>query len=141
MPRNLSSCLSFVCGFQLALCGCSPSQATVTGKVTYQNKPLSSGEIHLIGDKGISRSALIGPLGTFEVKNAPVGVVKVSVVSYKSSGPPRGPSVAKKKNDDEPEEIVPRPSAIPEKYNNISSSELVFTISNGSQTISIDLKD
>ncbi len=145
-PFRQCSVIGFVscaaCGLVLAVSGCSPSQANVKGTVTYQNKPLSSGEVHFISDKGSSRSALIGPLGTFEIKDAPIGEVRVSVVSYKSaSGKLKGPSVGKKNDNEEPEEVAARTSAIPTKYNDSKSSELVFTISHGTQTIAIDLKD
>lgn len=141
MQRSVTGSSLAVYGLILALSGCNPSQATVKGKVTYQNKPLHSGEVHFIGEKGPSRSALIGPLGTFEIKDAPIGEVKVAVVSYKSQGTLKGPSVGKKKNDEEPDEVAARTSAIPTKYNDSKTSELVFTISPGTQTIAIDLKD
>lgn len=140
--REIGSLSLAACGLALALCGCGPSQATVRGKVTYQNKPLSSGEVHLVGEKGMSRSALIDPVGAFEVKDAPIGQVKVAVVSYKGpAGQLKGPIVGKKKADEEPEEIVPRQLAIPEKYKDVKTSELAYTISSGTQTIAIDLKD
>lgn len=131
--------LLLVCALGTTLAGCGPSQATVRGKITYRNQPVTSGEIHFIGEKGVSRSGLVNRNGSFEVHDVPVGQVKVAVVSYKSSGTPKPPKIGMKVQD--PDEIVPRASAIPTTYNDVASSGLAFTISLGTQTIDIQLKD
>jgi len=128
------------CALLVALAGCGPSQATVRGKVTYQEKPLTSGEVHLVGGSGPSRSALITPQGTFEIHNAPIGQVAVAVVSFKSPGPPKVPT-ATRIVVKEIEEVSPRLPAIPTKYGDIKTSGLVFTISPGRQSLDIELKD
>jgi hypothetical protein len=130
----------------LCASGCGDSKATVRGTVTYKNSPLTSGEVRFIGKSGtVPRAGLIGPDGRYEIIDAPVGEVQVTVVCIKSDGPltqvnmggktADGKSV--RKRDTKPS---PRTSAIPTKYNDPKTSGLLFTITTGSQSIDIALK-
>jgi hypothetical protein len=133
--RSLASLLSLLTCI-VTISGCGDSKAVVRGKVTYKNSPLTSGEVHFVG-KSTSRSALIMPTGAYEMKDAPLGEVRVAVVSNKNPGKPFGPTL-RSPQDSGP---VPVASAIPSKYNDAKTSGLVFTISTGRQSIDIELKD
>src|SRR5262245_25592224 len=103
----------------VSVAGCGPSGAIVNGKVTYKGNPLTSGEVRIIPfleSSGPSRSSLISPQGTFEIHDAPIGQVTVTVASYKTRDAPKGPIAARKKTGEEVEEVSPRTTAIPAKY-------------------------
>jgi hypothetical protein len=132
--------LAFFC-----TCGCGGSKAVVRGKVTYKNNPLTSGEVRFIGKTGtVPRAALINPEGMYRIDDAPIGEVRVAVVSFKTTGTFAAPIIGGKgkagtgKTSDG---AASRPSAIPEKYKDVKTSGLTYTISSGSQTIDIELKD
>jgi hypothetical protein len=59
-----------------------PSRAVVTGKVSYQGKPLVWGQVILVGADGKSASGQIEQDGTYRVEGAPIGPVSVGVVSH-----------------------------------------------------------
>lgn len=72
----------------------------VTGKVTYQGKPVVYGSVVMIGPDRLPKSGTIQPDGTFTVKGAKLGSAKVAV----TSPPPPGvtvPKVAKSGRDAE----------------------------------------
>ena len=119
-----------------AAAGCSKPVAVVTGTVTFDNKPLTTGEIHFLGPEGKSRSTVIGTDGTYRVDNAPVGKVKVAVVARKVEG--EGKLMAN------PWKALPKPatvtSLIPTKYNDPEQSGLSYDVAMGQQTIDVALK-
>ncbi len=56
-------------------------KANVTGRVTYQGRPVIWGSVVIAGKDGRSAAGPIKPDGTFEVANAPTDAVSVAVVS------------------------------------------------------------
>jgi len=130
--------LGLLCGH-----GCGQSKPVVTGKVTYKTNPLTSGEVHFVGKNDTKpRSALIGPEGKYEIIDAPLGEVRIAVVSIKSAGPPAGPSVGGKGKKTAggagPSE---RRSAIPTRYNNHNTSAITLIVVPGTQSFDIELRD
>src|SRR6516164_2856495 len=70
----------------VCISGCGSSTTVVRGKVTYKDKPVTSGEVNFLSATGLpSRSGLIGADGSYEIRDAPLGEVKITVVSYKSA--------------------------------------------------------
>jgi hypothetical protein len=112
----------------LALNG-SPKPA-VFGKVTYKSKPLTGGTISFIGENGRSQ-ANIDKDGSYQITDAPLGPVKISV---------RSMSMSLQKQDGEKIKWVVR-SLIPTRYNDPRSSGLNFNIQSGREEINIDLKN
>jgi hypothetical protein len=74
----------------LLAAGCAGG-TDVTGKVTYQGKPVVYGSVVLTGPDGLPKAAAIQPDGSFTVKKAKPGQTKVAV----SSPPPPGANVPK----------------------------------------------
>jgi hypothetical protein len=107
-----------------------PPKATVFGKVTFKKKPLSSGAISFLGEFGHSQ-VTIGKDGSYQIKDAPLGPVKISV---------RNKREFLQKGAGEKIKWVVK-SLIPTKYNDPQSSGLSYTIGSGRQEINIDLKD
>src|SRR3954471_22605789 len=66
--------------FLLLLCGCGESTADVSGKVTYQTKPLKGGNITFISQSGKqSISTTINEDGSYKASKVPSGEVKICV--------------------------------------------------------------
>lgn len=136
----------------LALAGCGGGTASVSGKVTFQGKPVVYGTVVLIGADGLPRSGQIQPDGTFTVPGVAVGTAKAAV----SSPPPPGAEPAKKaarggRDAEDDERAPPPPPApvdpavvkgwfpLPEKYGDPDKSGLTVQVGSG-QPADFDLK-
>jgi hypothetical protein len=110
-----------------AALGCGPPVGRVTGKVTYQGKPLPSGSVVFVNPEGnvVGRSA-IAPGGLYAMSDVPAGSVKVAVASHEHV--PLGLG-------GQPGNYVP----IPPHYAKAETSGLKYTVTRGSQTINLDL--
>jgi hypothetical protein len=132
--------------------GCGAKVATVSGKVTFQGKPVVYGTVSIIGPDGITKSGSINPDGSFTVAGVGVGEGKVAVTSLK---PPDGTGGGKAKGggrdagDDERKPEKPDPAAppeviknwfpIPSKYGDHKQSGLTVPVGDG-KPVTIDLK-
>ncbi|SIO65733.1 hypothetical protein SAMN05444166_7812 [Singulisphaera sp. GP187] len=121
----------------LALAGCSRDSDLVAavpaaGTITYKGKPLESGNLQLIPEKGRSASGAIKDgkfvLTTYTDNDGAIpGKHTVTVTAYKE---------VKVKGENEPQQVL----IIHEKYANPTSSGLVLEIpSGGKQDIEIKL--
>jgi hypothetical protein len=140
----LLGCLALAC-----LPGCGKPKATVKGKVTFNNQPLSAGSVAFIDGKGHTGSGTIKSDGTYVVNDAPVGDVTIAVETPRV---PRGPvNMAKPPPGVKgmPKEMLPpgyeegKPVRIvpaPEQYSKAETSPLKFTVQPGSQDHNIELK-
>jgi hypothetical protein len=64
----------------LTACGCSRT-ATVTGKVTYQGRPVVHGFVTFLSAQETARSGVIQPDGSYTVENVPLGRMRITVFS------------------------------------------------------------
>lgn len=131
----------------LTFTGCGPAATDLTGKVTYQGKPVVFGSVVVIDASGTTKSGTIQPDGTYRVDNVRVGAVKVAV----SSPPPPGtPPVGKQDPRDAsdkptepppaaPPEVLKNWVAIPNKYGDPNESGLTGAAKSG-QPLNLDLK-
>jgi hypothetical protein len=135
----------------LSVAGCSGGTTDVSGKVSYNGKPVVFGTVQIIGSDGLPKSGAIQPDGTFRVSGVKVGSAKVTV----SSPPPPGSSAAapRAKVGREAEEerrpadadtpVSPEVAkgwfALPEKYSDPSKTDLAVEIK-ARQALEIDLK-
>jgi hypothetical protein len=111
--------------------GCNGGAATksVTGTITYQNKPVASGIINFLAAKSRPLGGAIESDGTYSVK-LPPGQYQVRV-----DAPAPLPAGFK--------EGMPMPTTsrlVPEKYANFTSSGLTATISDASGSQQVDFK-
>jgi hypothetical protein len=129
---GLAAVLAIVAGvfLFLALGLRGTPKALVVGKVTYNQKALSSGSITFFGENGIVQAG-IGKDGSYEAKDCPVGQVKVSV---------RNQSTSLQKQKGDKIKLVSK-SLIPAKYGDPERSGLQYNIGPGRQEIYIDLED
>lgn len=124
----------------LAACwGCSRGgelpTAPVTGKVTYKGKPVPSGTVMFVPEKGPAATGEIAKDGTYTLstysKNdgAVLGKHKIAITALADMG------------DRLPEEQSPLPPPlIPDKYLNQDTSGLTAEIKEGPNTVDLDLK-
>jgi hypothetical protein len=147
LPRSLGGLLL---GFLILSLGCGPNykaRGTVKGKVTFGGKNLTAGTVMFHGKNNLTGSATVGTDGNYVMTDAPVGDCKVTVTVPKM--PPRGvehlkgaPVGPKMPGDTTPDTVGKIPTQIvpiPDKYSNVETSGLSFTVSRGEQTYDIPL--
>ena len=148
-------CARRCCGPVLLLllaAGCS-SKGTVTGKITYQGKPLPAGWVTFMPEQGGGAFTSDIHDGEYKVTKVPPGPAKIAVDTPSESGPPSQfimkmqlPAEVQPKGapGQSPEEFgklsnAPKPVPIPKKYRDPSTSGLSYTVTSGSQVHDIDL--
>jgi hypothetical protein len=148
MTRTLHLTAVLIVG---AIAGCDGKVATVTGKVTFQGKPIVFGTVSIIGPDGMTQSGPIQPDGSFSVPGVGVGEGKVAVTSLK---PPDGTDGKAKRggrdaggHDDEramppeaaaPADVLKNWFPIPPKYGDHKQSGLTIPVGDG-KPVTIDL--
>lgn len=141
----------------LLLCGCSRSrlgnEEEVSGKVTYNGKPLTGGWITFMSAQGHTFSGPIDPEGNYKVRVL-VGETRITVDNRmlqskwmsktdirRQVGIKRRASTsteeAKSSGPDIPGTYMP----LPNKYFSPDTSGLTYTVESGSQTHNIELSN
>lgn len=133
--------------------GCGPSRpetAPVTGKVTFQGKPVPEGTIVFYPEKGRSATGRIQPDGTYVLTafedgdGALTGKHVVTIEAMRFPERPRPKSleeeIAMAKNPPRSNPAANRPQwLIPKKYSKRAASGLTATVSSGENTIDFNL--
>src|SRR5262245_46831302 len=78
----------------LSASGCGLARCDVSGKVTYQSKPIVCGCILLVGVDGQPVMANLSPDGDYDARQVPVGKVEVAVYSLDPARA-RNPEIAR----------------------------------------------
>lgn len=146
---RLSCCgCLFVC-LLVSTIGCTPGKprsakyVDVTGKVTYQGKPVTGGQVTFFNEDGFNNNGVIDENGNYTI-SSPVGPVKIMVdnkmlkmgmkeAAKKGAGPRPG--------GEEPKPIKGKFVPLPDKYSAPDKTDLSYTVTNGPQTHDIELKD
>lgn len=120
-------------------CGSGKAGATVSGKVTYQGKPLSSGIVTFVPDSGPAHHTEIKSDGSYRLANVPVGPVRIGVQtkSGQSGSPSKEPTG---KEDGKMADTRWKESLIPTHYTDPNQSQLTYTVKKGKQQFDIDLR-
>jgi hypothetical protein len=132
LGMRLVSALIFLLA-ALALGGCTASDkaASVSGKVTYNGKPVTSGVVVLVGKGGkASDPGQVQDDGTYSIAHAPTGTVKVSF----DNPPPyatRGGGAAADEEAKEAAAQAKKYVATPPKYKDPDQSGLTFELKVG----------
>jgi hypothetical protein len=137
----------------LLLAGCS-SHGSISGKITYKGKPLSSGTVTFVPEQGGGFSCDIHN-GEYKIANIPSGPAKIAVIPASTSAPidyvmkmrpPKellekaapGKSIETPTKEGSPKIETPFP---PDKFKNPDTSGLTYTVKSGPQVHDIDLAD
>jgi hypothetical protein len=126
--------------------GCGQPTGYVTGKVTYQGRPLTSGAVTFHGEDGRVDSGPINSEGNYVVANAPSGTVKVTVVVRQvnqKAVSKRGPGAKSPTHPDQakqPPAETAKPLIIPPRFADPNQSGLAYNVTGGKQTIDIPLE-
>jgi hypothetical protein len=131
-------------------CGGGNPKAALKGTVTYKGAPVTGGTLMLYPASGAPFSISLKTDGSFQVDDAPVGPMKVTVetdsVSHAApGGMPPGMAMPK---DSKPPPDMPKPDAtnqpkkvvIPAKYNKAETSGLTWD-TKAEKTKTFDLTD
>ncbi len=123
--------------------GCGGGKGDVSGKVTYNGKALTFGNVQFLSPGG-AFPAEIGPDGSYSVSGVPVGISKIAVTSRDEEGFIK---YMKARSAAGKDKTAPMPKGNPEDYDKIPSkygdtgqSGLTFEVKTGQQTFNIDLK-
>ena len=126
----------------LAFSGCGQRKGKVTGKVSYKGEAVPSGTVAFYGKGDAVSSAPIGPDGTYQATEVPLGEVKITVTTPPPPDPhaaeklKKNPMVVQKNIVIKQEKVV----SVPRKYNLPGTSGISLTVTGGSQPFDITLK-
>jgi hypothetical protein len=139
------ACLARVCrpllpAAALALAAGCGGRGDVSGKVTYQGKPLVWGTVQFEGSDGMLKQGNINSDGTYAVPGVATGEAKVAVSSINPKSADFQPRVVEGRPPPPPRPEVQGWFPIPEKYDTPHKSGLVYPIKSGANAIDIDLK-
>jgi hypothetical protein len=122
----------------LGTLGCGSQFATVEGIVTVDGKPANKGSVIFSGAGNRSAAGTIMPDGSYVAENVPVGEVRVSIMQM--IGGPARPGPFKAPGSDDASPAAPaKPMPIPNKYKNVETSNLTYTVTSGANEIDIQL--
>jgi hypothetical protein len=148
--KRIASLRRYGSGLLLALLlvplatGCGgKAGATVSGTVTYQGKPLSSGIVTFVPDVGPAHNADIQSDGSYRMTNVPVGPVKISVTTnspQNRAAPSKMPTSAEGFAKMEASMKGGKESLIPARYTDPNKSQLTYTVKKGKQQFDIELR-
>ena len=120
-----SACVGWCAG-----CGSGgPPTGSVSGKVTYNGQPLTTGVVTFINEKaGIGASGELDASGNYRIPSIQVGQYKVAIHR-------KPPPI----NETNPAVIGNWKLGIPEKYQGFEASELTATVERGRNTADFGL--
>ena len=124
--------------------GCAENQ--VTGKVSYEGKPVTLGTVVFVGADGVPRATAIDRDGSFLVKGVSPGQARIAVISINPTQPldPQFEAELKAKYQSLGFPPPTRPDAsswfpIPQPYANVDTSELKADIVRGTTVVDVRL--
>jgi hypothetical protein len=123
----------------LVALGCG-GRGNVSGKVTYQGKPVVFGTVLFEGSDGSLRQGNIGRDGSYTVRDVAMGEAKVAVSSLNPKSSDFVPMQREGGKPPPPRPDVPGWFPIPEKYDAPFTSGLTYSIKGGDNEINIELK-
>ena len=112
----------------------------VSGKVTFNGKPLVWGTVQFEGSDNMLKQANINSDGTYAIKGVATGEAKVAVSSINPRSADFQPRVVEGQKPPPPPPEVKGWFPIPAKYDTPHKSGLTYTIKTGENKIDIELK-
>ena len=122
-----------------AAVGCG-GKGNVSGKVTYQGRPLVWGTVQFEGSDGVVKHGNIQPDGTYTVEGVATGPAKAAVSSVNPQSSDFQPIQREGQAPRPPRPEVKGWFSIPKKYETTFNSGLSYTVKRGSNEINIELE-
>ena len=124
--------------------GCGRT-ASVSGKVTYQGRPVTYGSVIFLSAGKVARSGVIKPDGSYGVEGVAPGAVKIAVISH---DPAKGRSTLRGGKPTRPNErragsqsaVVSGWFPLPTRFEDPNTSGLDYTLGSGRVSHDLDLK-
>ncbi len=117
------------------VCGCGHN-ATVSGTITYQGRPVTYGSVIVLSSDKTARSGVIEPDGSFTVEDVHPGQVKIGVISRS----PAKTHPHQRPEGTDLEEVRKSWVPLPHKFEDPDKSDLGCIIGPGTVRYDIDLK-
>ncbi|HEV3446069.1 MAG TPA: hypothetical protein VG099_15615 [Gemmataceae bacterium] len=153
---RFAALLALLALFALVGCGGSGAQGKLTGKVLYKGKPVTGGSVIFRPSSASENTvtARIDPTGNYTA-TVPAGVVKIAVDNRELQPPeatakkeprPNLPKVGNVPADTPDPRVKPQKPAgtyikLPDKYHDVASSGLSYTVKSGAQNYDINLEE
>ena len=121
----------------LAAGGCGRNTGSVSGKVSYQGKPLPGGYVNFMseGENNTFKTSQINEDGSYSVSGLSVGPAKISVQGLSARRLADLPGQGGKDQKVQQKQVF-----VPDKYGNTDTSGLKYEVKPGSQSYDIELK-
>ncbi len=123
----------------LVAAGCGPGRGDVTGKVTYQGKPLVFGTVQFETKEGIKQGN-IAEDGSFSVPGVIAGELNAAVNSPNPNSSDHQAIMREGQEPPPPRVPIKGWFPIPAEYQNLGSPKLTFTVKTGQNKLDIELK-
>ena len=150
MRRILLRLLPGIC---CLLLGCAGGKADVTGRVSHQGKPVTTGTVVVRGADGVQLTGTIQPDGTYTVRGVTSGEVRFAVVSRDPAVVGARARLGKGRADGKEEDGTkgkaakptgpPAPTGnwfpLPDRYESAETSGLSTTLRGGENTFDLAL--
>jgi hypothetical protein len=120
--------------------GCAAGKGDLTGKVTFNGKPVTSGTVQAFLPDGTNKTSDIAPDGSYKLLDLPAGTVKLGVSSPNPKK--RYEELLGFAKTEEQRKAVPQPDpalvkswvALPDSFESPDSSGLSATVNKGENT-------
>jgi hypothetical protein len=128
--------------FLLLAAGCGEPRGTLTGKVSYQGKELTEGQVSFFPETGSAVIAPIEPDGSYTARGLPVGPARVSVTPARNTSiEPMGSTIDHEKLMKMMRPDGPRGTwIVPDNYSDPERSGIVCTVAGGTQGFDVKLQ-
>jgi hypothetical protein len=153
---RFAALLSLLSLFAFVGCGGSGAQGKLTGKVLYNGKPVTGGSV-IFRPASASENTVTAPIlpdGNYTA-TVPAGVVKIAVdnralqppeATAKKEPPPKLPKITNPGTDTPDPRVNPQKPAgtyikLPDKYHDVATSGLSYTVKSGAQNYDINLEE
>src|SRR5215813_2690773 len=123
----------------LAAVGCG-GRGDVSGKVTYNGKPLVFGTVQFEASDKTFKQGNIEQDGSYSIPGVPVGEAKVAVNSPNPKSGDFQPLQREGRPPPPPRPQIPGWFPIPTEYQDLSKPRLTYTVKSGPNTFDIQLK-
>ena len=114
----------------------------VSGTVTFNGRPVTSGTVQAVPADGVVREAAIGPDGSYALPDLPVGDMRVAVVSDDPRRFAAGMMIRREGVDPKQYEGAAAPPGwfpLPAAYADLNTASLAYPVAAGANTIPIEL--